>query len=207
MRPAGGSAGRLLVEAGRAAVLAAITCYRDGGVITDLEQLAWLSVVLADLRVRDDAWARMEAQFRAEHQRLWTDLVRRARPEYVPAIASLLAFTAWQSGSGALALVAAERALAADPAYSMALLIAEAVQSGMPPSAARLPMTPEQVAESYAGTPRSAGPVPGNPGSELAASGSSAPPGPAAGQPGPGRSAPGSRDAGETRRASRRPAG
>ena len=49
--------------------------------------------------------------------------------------------------------MAVERALAADPAYSMALLIGEAVQAGFPPSAARLPMTPEEVADSYAAGP------------------------------------------------------
>jgi hypothetical protein len=32
----------------------------------------------------------------------------------------------------------------------MALLIAEAVGTGLPPSAARLPMTPDEVAASYA---------------------------------------------------------
>ncbi len=156
----GGSPGRMLVEAGRVAVLAAISCYRAGDAITDHDQLAWLSVVLADLRVRDDAWARMDPGFTAEHQRLWADLVRQARPEHVPAAASLLAFTAWQAGMGALALVAVERALAADPGYSMARLIADAVQAGMPPAAARLPMTPEEVAASYAGTLRGPGPEP-----------------------------------------------
>jgi len=46
--------------------------------------------------------------------------------------------------------VAIERALGADPAYSMALLLAQAVHAGLPPSSARLPMTPEEVASSYA---------------------------------------------------------
>ena len=77
-------------------------------------------------------------------------MVRRVPARYVPASASLLAFTAWQSGNGALANIAAERALAADPEYSMAQLLLEAISAGMPPSAARLPMTPEEVAASYA---------------------------------------------------------
>ena len=51
-------------------------------------------------------------------------MVTGAAPEFVPAPASLLAFTAWQCGEGALANVAIERALGADPAYSMALLLA-----------------------------------------------------------------------------------
>jgi hypothetical protein len=47
--------------------------------------------------------------------------------------------------------VALERALEADPGYTMALLIRDAVASGLPPSAAQLPMTPEEVAASYDG--------------------------------------------------------
>ncbi len=148
---------RLVVEAGREAVRAAIGIYRRGGRITDPDQIAWLTVTLADLRVRDDAWARMDPRHRAAHRRLWTDVVRHACGPYVPAPASLLAFTAWQSGEGALANVAIERALGADPDYSMAHLLGQALDAGLPPSAARLPMTPEEVEASYAGTERGGG--------------------------------------------------
>jgi hypothetical protein len=138
-----------LADAGRAAVRDAIRRYRSGAPIEDRARLAYLAVVVADLRVRDDAWAQMDPGQAGPHAALWTDIVTGAAPEFVPAPASLLAFTAWQAGEGALANVAAERALAADPAYSMALLIAGAVQAGLPPSAARLPMTQDEVAASY----------------------------------------------------------
>jgi Domain of unknown function (DUF4192) len=141
---------RPLVEAGRAAVRDAIARYQGGGEITDQDQLAWLILTIADLRVRDDAWARMDPAHRDAHQRLWTSVTRRAPESLVPAPASLLAFTAWQSGDGALANIAVERALAADPDYSMAHLIGQALEAGLPPSAARLPMTPEEVEASYA---------------------------------------------------------
>jgi Domain of unknown function (DUF4192) len=59
------------------------------------------------------------------------------------------AFCAWQSGNGALGNVALDRALADNPRYSMALLLRDALDSGVPPSMARLPMTPEEVAASY----------------------------------------------------------
>ena len=72
-----------------------------------------------------------------------------ARPGYVAAPASLLAFVAWQAGNGALANVALDRALTDIPQYSMALLLRQAIDSGAPPSLARLPMTPEEVAASY----------------------------------------------------------
>lgn len=141
---------RLIGDAGRSLVQQAIRKYRSGAEITDVGKLAALAVALADLPVRDDAWARMDPEHRADNVRLWTDVVIGAAPELVPAPASLLAFTAWQSGDGALANVAIERALDADPAYSMALLLADAVRAGLPPSAARLPMTPDEVAASYA---------------------------------------------------------
>jgi hypothetical protein len=45
--------------------------------------------------------------------------------------------------------VALDRALAGQPGYSMALLLREALDSGAPPSLARLPMTPEEVGAAY----------------------------------------------------------
>ena len=139
-----------VIGEGLRAVSEAIGIYRRGGRLTDDDKIAWLAVALTDLRVRDDAWARMLPEHTEAHLRLWTDVVRRVPARYVPAPASLLAFTAWQAGNGALANVAAQRALAADPEYSMALLLLDAIGAGVPPSAARLPMTPEEVAASYA---------------------------------------------------------
>jgi hypothetical protein len=146
----GGDAFLPVADAGRRSVKQVITRYRRGGQLADPEEMAWLGVNLTDLRVRDDAWARMDPGFHEAHQRLWVDLVRHLPTEFVAAPAALLAFTAWQGGDGALASVAIERALDADPQYSMALLIADALHAGLPPSAARLPMTPKQVAASYA---------------------------------------------------------
>jgi Domain of unknown function (DUF4192) len=141
---------RPVADAGLDAVATAITRYRQTGRPVTDQEAAWLTIALRDLRVRDDAWARMDPAHQAAHLRLWTDLTRRARPGYVPASASLLAFVAWQSGNGALANVALDRALADDPHYSMATLLRQVINSGAPPSMARLPMTPEQVAASYA---------------------------------------------------------
>jgi hypothetical protein len=134
---------------GRREVQRAIRRYRGGGSIDSVEHLAWLAVLLADLRVRDDAWARMDPTHGGAHCRLWTDIVRSAAVEFVPAPASLLAFTAWQCGNGALSTIAIQQALAADPDYSMAHLLDSAVQAALPPSAARMPMSPAAVAASY----------------------------------------------------------
>ena len=144
--------GRPVTDRGLKAMQAAITTYREGGSIEGAGQFAWLTLVLTSLRVRDDAWARMDPDHRDAHLRLWTDLTRHAQPGYIPAPASLLAFTAWQAGNGALANLALDRALADDPGYSMAKLLRDVIDAGTPPSMARLPMTPEEVAASYGET-------------------------------------------------------
>jgi hypothetical protein len=146
-----GAARHMIASEGLAAVGVMITRYREGGRFTSDDEIARITVALRDLRVRDDAWARMDPGHSAAHQRLWTDVVRRAQPGYVSAPAALLAFVAWQSGDGALANVALDRALADDPRYSMALLLRQVITAGAPPALARLPMTPEEVAASYDG--------------------------------------------------------
>jgi hypothetical protein len=146
-----GAAKQLIAAEGLNAVGSAIATYRAGGKFASDYQVAWLTVALRDLRVRDDAWARMDPAYADDHLRLWTDVTRRAQPGHVAAAASLLAFVAWQSGDGALANVALDRALTDDPGYSMALLLRQVIGAGAPPSLARLPMTPEEVAASYDG--------------------------------------------------------
>ena len=144
-----GAARHMIAAEGLNAVGSMIATYRAGGRYTTDYQIAWMTVALGDLRVRDDAWARMDPAYLDEHRRLWIDVIRRAQPGYVAAPAALLAFVAWQAGDGALANVALDRALADDPRYSMALLLQQVISAGAPPSMARLPMTPEEVAASY----------------------------------------------------------
>jgi hypothetical protein len=144
-----GAARRMIAAEGLAAVGQLIARYRGGGRFTSDYEIARITVALRDLRVRDDAWARMDPAHADAHLRLWTDVTRRAQRRYVAAPAALLAFVAWQSGDGALANVALDRALADDARYSMALLLRQVITAGAPPSLARLPMTPEEVAASY----------------------------------------------------------
>ena len=144
-----GAVRHLIASEGLATVSAMITTYRAGGRYTADYQLARMTVALRDLRVRDDAWARMDPAHRDSHRRLWIDVTRHAQPGYVAAPAALLGFVAWQCGDGALANVALDRALADDPRYSMAMLLRQVITAGAPPSLARLPMTPEEVAASY----------------------------------------------------------
>ncbi|HEX4087447.1 MAG TPA: DUF4192 domain-containing protein [Trebonia sp.] len=139
---------RLVAAVGQPMVADAIRRCRAGDALGP-ESAAWLTVALRELRVRDDAWARMVPEHNAAHTRLWAELTRLAPPGYVAAPASLLAFVAWQAGDGALANVALDRALADSRRYSMARLLRRALDCGAPPSVARLPMSPEQVAATY----------------------------------------------------------
>src|SRR5581483_1630769 len=113
-----GAARQMIAAEGLAAVGAMIATYREGGRFTTDYQVARLTVALRELRVRDDAWARMDPAHAEAHQRLWLDVTRRAQPGYAAAPAALLAFVAWKSGDGALANVALDRALGDDPDYS-----------------------------------------------------------------------------------------
>lgn len=166
-----GAVRHLVATEGLAAAGDMIATYRTGGRYTTDFQLARMTVALRDLRVRDDAWARMDSAHVDAHLRLWIDVTRRAQPGYVAAPAALLAFVAWQSGDGALANVALDRALADDPRYSMALLLRQVITAGAPPSLARLPMTPEEVAASYddaeGGAPEGGAPEGGAPDSAI----------------------------------------
>ncbi|MEU7571610.1 DUF4192 domain-containing protein [Micromonospora sp. NPDC049240] len=126
-----GGATRAVRAAGTAAVRAAFRRQRHGERLTD-DEVAWLTVLLTHLVVRDHAWSRTDG--RDTDISLWTDVLRRAEPELTAAPGTLLAFAAWRSGDGALAAVALERVLAADPAYSLAVLLDDALRRGVAPS-------------------------------------------------------------------------
>ncbi|NDU76988.1 DUF4192 family protein, partial [Actinomadura sp. DSM 109109] len=91
------------------------------------DEVAWLGLLLTDLHVRDTTWMRAEEDDPSADIAFWRDIVRRVDPAHAPAPASLLAFAAYASGDGGLANVALQRALDADPAYSMAVILREVV--------------------------------------------------------------------------------
>lgn len=125
---------------GTAAVEAAIARYA-GGTSLDDDELAWLCALLDTVVVRDVAWQAIATE--QPHLRLWSDVTRRADPALVAPPATLLAFTAWRFGDGVLAGLALERALLADPAYSLAHLLLEGLRRGRPPEALAGWGTPE----------------------------------------------------------------
>lgn len=127
----GSGAGRALHRAGRRAVDAAMAHSRADGRLDD-DELAWLSVVLAYPPVRE--YARRRTGRGPQHGvGLWTDVTRRADATLVAAPAALLGYAALLLGRGPVARIAVERALAADPHYPMALLLASALAEGIPP--------------------------------------------------------------------------
>ncbi|MEV4481821.1 DUF4192 domain-containing protein [Micromonospora coxensis] len=127
------AAGRAaLLDAGRTCVGEVFARYAAGAVAGD-EEVAWLTVLLTHTSVRDIAWRATDDE--PWHIALWADVTRRADPTVAAAPATLLAFTAWRQGQGALAAVALDRALTADPDYRLALIIDSALRHAVPPTA------------------------------------------------------------------------
>ncbi len=129
-------AAAMLNSAGNLAIASALDRLLNGEPPTN-EQVAWLSVLLQSIPIRDAAWGLItgnETELR-QHRSLWQEVLRRAEPDLMAAPASLFAFAAWRDGDGAIARLALERALAADPEYRMANLLYQALTAGVPPSA------------------------------------------------------------------------
>jgi hypothetical protein len=74
-----------------------------------------------------------DRQLLASARTLLTEGVRCASGADVAPLASVLAVCAWVDGDGAAARVALDRALDADPAYSLAALVSAALDAGTPP--------------------------------------------------------------------------
>ncbi|GAA2215964.1 DUF4192 domain-containing protein [Nonomuraea monospora] len=124
-------------------VQSALQTHTDGGRLNDAEA-ARLGLDLTIMRVRDEAWTLMNDS----HSLLWKDLTRRLEPRFTPPVASLLAMAAWRAGNSVQATIALERALTADPGYSMANLLMHALQNLLNPTIlqGRLP-TPAELDE------------------------------------------------------------
>jgi uncharacterized protein DUF4192 len=103
------------------------------GLRLDSHDVGRLLVAVAAVEVRDVAWAEITHQGAHRHVDLWRDVVRRAPHETRAAPAALLAFAAWLSGDGALAACALDVCQDAEPGYSLAGLLTQALAAGLPP--------------------------------------------------------------------------
>jgi hypothetical protein len=104
--------------------------------LSDVEaaRLGW---AVTATEVRDRALVLAVGPTASAAEAVWTELVRRLPVPLDAAPATLLAATAHARGDGALAGVALDRALASQPACTLARLLDQALRTGLPPSALR----------------------------------------------------------------------
>lgn len=120
----------------------------------DQQTLARFGAALRTAAVRDPLWVAIDGG-RLDGCGLWRELGRRLPSPYDAAPLFLLGWQSWRAGNGALAGMAAERALAADPGYSAADLLLAALHHGLDPR--RVP----RIRASRPGNARPAGPTAG----------------------------------------------
>lgn len=124
-----------VVEASRDAAIAAVRDWLTCAEISH-QGAAEILVALADVQVRDTVlWDLMQEEpstWRAISERM-ARVVAAAPDTHVAAPATLLAILRWQVGDGSRASAAVERALDADPAYTLARLVDGCLATGMHP--------------------------------------------------------------------------
>jgi hypothetical protein len=136
---AGAVAGRGLVAAESwPAVQAAVARLRAPSAprLSD-DEVARLLWGLHDRAVRDRALGLALGPDAPAAEQLWTGCTRRGCSPLVAAPATLLAVCAWLRGDGAMAGVALDRALDADPGYRFARQLQRALDDCLPPAAIR----------------------------------------------------------------------
>lgn len=105
--------------------------HADGNRLSDVDGARML-VALETVSTRDALWQDMSRENTTSHMAIWTDLTRRAPDEVRAAPASMLGFASWLHGEGAKAWCALDQ-VPADPPYSMAAIVAAALQNGVHP--------------------------------------------------------------------------
>ena len=105
--------------------------HADGNRLTDLDGARMLAV-LETISTRDALWEDMSRENSTSHIAIWADLTRRGPDEVRAAPASMLAFPSWLHGDGAKAWCALDQ-VPADRPYSMAAIVASALQNGIHP--------------------------------------------------------------------------
>ena len=117
---------------GMARIRPIIESHETGKSLTDAE-LATVATWVSSVQVRDHVWARMSRETAEATLELWTAVAQTVVEPFEAPVLCLAAFAAWLVGDGAQALIAIERALKAEPGYSMARLILQTLESGMSP--------------------------------------------------------------------------
>ena len=104
--------------------------------LTDDEALR-LAMWATKVPALDALWGLITQQNARDMLGLWLHVARCSPGPMSPPSLTLAGFASWLSGDGALALIAAERALAIDPFYPLAGLLLELLEQGVPPSSWR----------------------------------------------------------------------
>lgn len=115
-------------------VAATVRRHLDAGTVPDDAEAARLLRDWGVVPLRDAAWSCLTRARSRESVRLLSDLVTRAPARVLPPVATLLAWSAWQAGQGALAWCALDRSDAVDPHYPLARILAVMLQQAVPPS-------------------------------------------------------------------------
>jgi hypothetical protein len=137
------SARRSLRAAGRAALDLAVRRQRDDGRIDD-DLVAWLSVLMISDDVLEIGLRQIlrRDDLTCLHRALWLEVVRRATPGLVAGPACLFATAAHLHGEPALARLALERVLRADPEHVMADTLYDTIVLDLPLSTEDDPVVP-----------------------------------------------------------------
>lgn len=107
-------------------------CLADGEPPTD-DEVARLLWAIQVPRLRDAARASISRSTARRHVALWRHVVRAAPVRLVAPAATLLGWAAWQAGDGALAWIAHDRAIAADPDHRLADLLGRLLAGALAP--------------------------------------------------------------------------
>jgi hypothetical protein len=122
--------GRALQAAARKYLTQAQDSYRAGKPADD-ETAATLTVLLQLPSLWE--FAARATNREAWQIEMWSDLVRRAEPEFTAPAAALLALSALRVGHGPLARIAVDRAVDADPRDRFAQVLDRAIDAGIDP--------------------------------------------------------------------------
>jgi hypothetical protein len=108
--------------------------FASGRIGQDLELTARVIGRLSDIQVRDFALGSHEEENVDTYFQMWRHLMRIAPKGFIAPVASLCAALAYESGDGALAHRALDRALEDVNGYSLALLLRRVFTAGWPPA-------------------------------------------------------------------------
>jgi len=108
--------------------------FASGRIGQDLELTARVIGRLSDIQVRDFALGSHDEENVDTYFQMWRHLMRIAPKGFIAPVASLCAALAYESGDGALAHRALDRALEDVNGYSLALLLRRVFTAGWPPA-------------------------------------------------------------------------